>query len=314
MPTTVGRKGEFIGIIKKSVKQCCKCDRPVLSVHSMYCLRCARLAFRMKVRRFSPDAVEEVWKYLRAFDYRCFYTKLPLEMQDIRSPWFCVFDHLIPLDPNHIVLTCALINEMKSALSEREFWFYVEQLADFIDQHKKIKKIKLAYWRHSSYGHGKGKCGRGRIIDWGPRGRGNKCDLCGRPVFNVHAKYCLRCSHFAHRLELQGFGKKTVEDILDHVRRRGFTCFYTGMPLDMTDDRSPWYGVFDRVTPGDPSKVVLTSALFNEMKSDLSIKEFWYYIRQLANYKRYHSKIRKKKLVYWYRLTSKELYFKSFRD
>ena len=82
----------------------------------------------------------------------------------------------------------------------------------------------------------------------------------------------------------------------------------------MENDQSPWYGVFNYLTPGDPSKVVLTCALFNEMKSDLSIKEFWYYIGQLANYIRYGTKIRKKKLVYWYRLTPQELYLKSLRD
>ncbi len=298
-------------VFKKRGKRCCICGKPVFSIHSMYCHTHARLAYRMKERRFPPEAVEGVWNYLRANGDRCFYTKLPLEMEDIRSPWFCVFDHLIPLDPRKIVLTCALINEMKSALSVKEFWYYVQQLADYIDNGKKIKKIKLAYWRQSVLSEKRGHVPAAFDV---MRGRGKKCCLCGRPVFNVRSKYCLRCSHFVHRLEMQGFDKRVVEDILDHVRTHGFTCFYTGMPLDMANDRSPWYGVFDYLTPGDPSKVVLTSALFNEMKSDLSIKEFWYYIRQLANYKRNHTRIRKKKLVYWYRLTPQELRVKSLRD
>jgi len=57
------------------------------------------------------------------------------------------------------------------------------------------------------------------------------------------------------------------------------------------------------VRPHDPSKVVLACALFNEMKTDLSLGEFWDYIRQLANYKRRHIKVRKKKLRYWYRFS-----------
>lgn len=305
----------MIKTIKKSGKKCWVCGKPVLSVHSMFCQGCARLAFRMKIRRFSPEAEEGVWNYVRTYGKRCYYTKMPLEMDDVKSQWYCVFDHLIPLDPSQIVLTSAMINEMKSALSEREFWFYIEQLADFNTDHKKIKKIKLAYWRRRYAGEERhGSAGERRLAKPKWKGKHKKCCLCGRPVFALRSKYCLQCSRFAHRLEMQGFGKKTVEAILDYVREYGFTCFYTGMRLDMADARSPWYCVFDLLTPGDRSRVVLTSALFNEMKSDLSIKEFWYYIRQLASYKRNHTKIRKKKLVYWYRLTPRELYLKSIRD
>lgn len=308
----------MIRTIKKfGVKKCCGCGRrPVFSVHSMFCRTCARLAFRMRMRRFPPEAEEAVWNYIRKYDYRCHYTKMLLEMDDTKSQWFCVFDHLIPLEPKTIVLTSALINEIKTALSEKEFWFYVGQLADFKNKGRKIKKIRLAYWRRKTMAHieGDSPLGKqgtvpfnipGKKPIW-PHPKDKKCDICGRPVFNIRSKYCRRCSHFAHRLEMQGFGAKTVQEILDHVRKRGFTCFFTGVPLDMTNDRSPWYCVFNYLTPGDHSKVVLTCALFNEMKSDLSIKEFWYYIRQLANYKRKGTKIRKKKLVYWYRMTRRE--------
>ena len=284
-------------------KKCWVCGRPVFSVHSMFCRGCSGLDFRMKARRFPPEAQEEIWDYLRANDRKCYFSQLPLELDDTTSPWYCVFDHLTPLDPTKIVLTCALINEMKSALSEREFWFYVEQLADFITKGTKIKKIKLSYWRQHVFNNIRvGGHTDDKFIGARPKPGGKRCDLCHRPVFNVRSKYCRRCSHFAHRLEMQRFGFKTVQEILDHVRTRDFTCFYTGLPLDMTNPRSPWYCVFNFLTPGDHSKVVLTFALFNEMKSDLSINEFWYYIRQLANYKRNHSQIRKKRLVYWNRL------------
>ena len=282
----------MIRTIKKPLKKCCECGDPVFSVHSMYCQVCARVAFRMKARRFSPQAQEAVWAYLRANGRRCYYSKIPLEMEDTKSPWFCVFDHVTPLDPNRIVVCCAMINEMKSALNEREFWFYVEQLADYIQTGKKIKKISLSCWRQSKLSTAQPK--------W--KGKHKRCCLCGKEVFALRSKYCLRCSRFAHRLELQGFGKKVVADILNYVRVHGFRCFYTGIPLDMLNSRSPWYGVFNCVTPGDRSKVVLTCALFNEMKSDLTIKEFWYYIRQLANFRRHQTPIRKKNLIFWYRL------------
>jgi hypothetical protein len=290
-------------IPKKIGKKCCVCSKPVFSVHSIYCQTHARLAFRMKARRFPPEAVEGVWDYIRVNGNRCYYTKMPLEMEDIKSPWFCVFDHLIPLDPNHIVLTSALINEIKTALSGKEFWFYIEQLADFIDKGKKIRKIRLAYWRHQYIGEKQLGHEEDRFAakpKW--KGKHKKCCLCGRPVFTLQSKYCRRCSHFARRLEMQRFGKKVVGEILEHVRINGYTCAYTAIALDMVNSRSPWYGVFNCLTPGNKSKVVLSCALFNEMKSDLAIQEFWYYIKQLANYKRLGTKIRKKKLVYWYRL------------
>jgi hypothetical protein len=189
---------------------------------------------------------------------------------------------------------------MKTALSEREFWFYVEQLDDFKQKGKKIKKINLAYWRrHLPQAHGKTLPGKKPI--W-PHPKDKKCDICGRPVFILQSKYCLRCARFNKRMELKGFSPQVMEEIRQYLRTYGYVCFYTGLSLDMENDRSPWYGVFNFLTPGDPSRIVLTCALFNAMKSDLSIKEFWYYIRQLANYKRKLSKIRKKKLVYWYRL------------
>jgi hypothetical protein len=86
------------------------------------------------------------------------------------------------------------------------------------------------------------------------------------------------------------------------------------MPLEMDDIKSPWYGVFDHLIPLDPRTIVLTFALVNDMKTALSVGEFWYYIRQLANYKRYHLKVKKKKPRYWSRLTIRELHLKSLRD
>jgi len=282
---------------------CCGCGRrPVFSIHSDFCQICSRLAHRMRIRRFPPQAEAAIWAYVHANDYTCYYTKMPLEMEDIRSPWFCVFDHLIPLDPRKMVLTSALINEMKSALCEREFWYYVEQLADYKLKHKKIKKIRLAYWRRRL----KESASQAKLLTkkpvW-PDPKAKKCQICNRPVFSLQSKYCLRCSRFNRRMDFKKFPSQVKEAVRQYLRTKGYVCQYTGLPLDTENDRSPWYCVFNNYVPGDKSKVVITFALFNEMKSDLSIKEFWYYILQLANYKRKHTRIRKKKLVYWYRLT-----------
>jgi hypothetical protein len=73
------------------------------------------------------------------------------------------------------------------------------------------------------------------------------------------------------------------------------------MPLDQ-DPRSPWYVVLDHWLPQNPAKLVLTSALFNTMKTDLTEKEFWYFIGQLYNHHFKGKKFRKRKLDFWARL------------
>jgi ribosomal protein L37E len=302
--------------MKKTRKKCFGCGRrPVFSIHSKFCRTCGRVAFRMKERRFPPEAVEGVWKYIRQYDYRCEYTDLPLEMEDIRSPLFCVFDHVTPLDPNRIALVCAWVNELKSALAKKEFNNIIPQLADYEATGKKIRKIELGFWRqYACKINGPSPAPLAPMAKPKWLGKHKKCCLCGKPVFTLQSKYCLRCSHFAKRVEMQRFAPEVKQAIFDYVRKYGFVCYYTGLRLEMHDFNSPWYCVFNCLTPGDRSKVVLTCALFNEMKSDFSEEEFWYYIRQLANHIRYGTKIRMKKLKFWYRLTLRQLYLKSIKD
>src|SRR5208283_5133932 len=106
------------------------------------------------------------------------------------------------------------------------------------------------------------------------------CPICGRPKRKGH-EYCPRCAKFGDRMKAK-FPKKTLKAIWDYVRKYGFVCYYTGMRLNMTDPHSPWYLVFDHCTPGDPRKVVITSFLVNDMKGDMTEKEFWCMIGQLA--------------------------------
>jgi len=94
----------------------------------------------------------------------------------------------------------------------------------------------------------------------------------------------------------------TIQAVWDYIRKYGYVCYYTGIELDMSDPKSAWYGVLDHWIPGDNRKVLLTSALFNEMKSDLTEAEFWYYIGQFYHFKKNGTPIRKKTPVHWERL------------
>lgn len=68
---------------------------------------------------------------------------------------------------------------------------------------------------------------------------------------------------------------------------------------------APFYYEFDHTVPGDPREVALTFSLLNEMKSEMTLKEFKYYVGQFANFFRTGAKIKKIKLSHWFKLASK---------
>ena len=129
-----------------------------------------------------------------------------------------------------------------------------------------------------------------------------KCIICGKPVVSPNSNHCRRCAEFARHMDQRGIHAVAVKKIWAHVKRHGFVCYYTKTPLDMTNPQSPFYFVFDHMIPGDDTSVVLTFALYNEMKSDLTQKEFSYYVRQINNSLQFGTMIRKKKITHWVRL------------
>jgi len=131
-----------------------------------------------------------------------------------------------------------------------------------------------------------------------PRKPLQNCCICGKKTFSNKSQYCRTCSHFSHRMVNEHFPRKIIEAIWDYVRKNGYRCYYTGMLLELDDDTSPWYCSFDHWNPGDPRKVVITSALLNAMKTDLSVKEFWYYVLQLFDFRKKHTKIRSRNIPY----------------
>jgi hypothetical protein len=130
-----------------------------------------------------------------------------------------------------------------------------------------------------------------------------KCFMCERrPVFSVKSIYCLTCSHFSARMSDERFPPKTREYLEKYVRKNDYLCYYTKIELDVFDESSPWFLEFDHLVPGNPKKIVITSAWINEFKGDLTFKEFKGSIVQLYNYWFKGIKIKKKKFRYWYRL------------
>ena len=173
---------------------------------------------------------------------------------------------------------------MKSFLLKREFRYYVLALDDHRRKNLEVKKIPLVHW------HGLNLSKDDRV-----------CAGCGQGPALKGRKYCARCSRLAYRMKRARFPREAINGVWDYIRKYGYVCYYTGMTLDLDDPESAWYLVFDHWMPRDPRKIVITSALVNQMKSDLTEKEFWYFIRQLANFYREGSPVRKRKLAYWSR-------------
>jgi hypothetical protein len=72
------------------------------------------------------DALKKSWD---GVNFRCYYSKQRLATDDPASPWYLVFDHRTPRNESDLVCAAAVINDMKSDLSEDEFKAAVVALA-----------------------------------------------------------------------------------------------------------------------------------------------------------------------------------------
>ena len=286
---------------KKLIKKCCKCGKPIWTAKSEYCFDCAVLSYRMFDRKLSHEAIEGVWDYIRQHGKRCYYSKMLLDERDPKSPWYLVFDHWIPGDGRRVVITSSLFNEMKTDLSEDEFWDMIDQLV----KHKKygipIKKRELRYWKRPYIKMSLSEPPTATPVRY--------CLICGEPVRFKRSRYCVQCGYIRDRLQSEHLGPEVDREIWEYLRQpeNRYRCSYSNVSLELIDYNSPWYLSFDHRTPGNKKDVVLTCVLFNEMKTDLTEEEFWYYIFQLDNYRKKGTKVRKKKLAHWYRLQPVEV-------
>ena len=263
--------------------KCRGCGKRIRLSYFKYCPDCLKLDKRLMSEHIPPKAKESFWAYIRKFGRKCAISGVSLGIDDYTSPWYLDFSRLKAGIKNRIVPASALFSVMKSVLTRRVFRYYVCALDDNRRKHLKVKKRPIVHWRLAA-----------------PADK-NVCPMCGRrPPLKGH-KYCARCSPIAYRMKLLRFPPEVVNAIRDYLRTYGFVCYYTGMRLNLDNPNSPWYLVFDHWNPRDPGKIVVTSALVNKMKSDLTEEEFWYFIRQLANHFRYGTPVRKIKLAYWCR-------------
>ncbi len=136
-----------------------------------------------------------------------------------------------------------------------------------------------------------------------PPPKEKNCLGCGRrPRWSEKSKYCRECSKVYRRMRNKGYPPEAVQGIWDYIYKYDFICNYTQMKLDLDNPKSFRYLVFDHYIPGDPHKIVLTSALINTMKTDLLEDEFKDAVCQLADHFRLGKPVNIEDPVHWYRL------------
>lgn len=104
------------------------------------CDRCRRILRRVEMRRDpsgklrKPDrearirALQEAWDP-EARCFRCHYTRIALETHDLLDHRYLSLEHQTPGDETEIVVVSALLNRMKTDLSDEEFRQMVAALA-----------------------------------------------------------------------------------------------------------------------------------------------------------------------------------------
>ena len=99
-----------------------------------------------------------------------------------------------------------------------------------------------------------------------------KCDNCDG-VAVPGGKYCPRCRKFT---DVPREGKDRAAALKRAWRpgEGGFVCKYTGVLLDETDAKSPWYLTFDHRMPHGKGELDVVAAFIKSMKTDMTEEEF----------------------------------------
>lgn len=112
-----------------------------------------------------------------------------------------------------------------------------------------------------------------------------KCIVCGRELNNPLALYCTRCKRILYRIDTRRKHnrKARIRALQQAWDGKHFRCYYTGIRLVEDDHKDPRYLTFDHLTPRKEDNIVIVASAINDMKSDMSDKEFRQMVLQLAN-------------------------------
>lgn len=111
------------------------------------------------------------------------------------------------------------------------------------------------------------------------------CAVCGDSLHHPLATYCKRCKKLIDRVDIRRKPDKKarVRALKKAWDGECFRCYYTGVKLVEDNWRNPRYLTFDHLTPRKEDDIVIVAAAINDMKSDMSDKEFRHMVLQLSN-------------------------------
>lgn len=112
-----------------------------------------------------------------------------------------------------------------------------------------------------------------------------KCIVCGYELNNPQALYCARCRKIVSRINPRRKHNRQarIRALQQSWDGESFRCFYTGVRLVEDNSRDPRYLTFDHRTPRQEDDIVIVASAINDMKSDMSDREFRKVVLQLAN-------------------------------
>ena len=112
-----------------------------------------------------------------------------------------------------------------------------------------------------------------------------KCIVCKVLINHLQVLYCRRCRKIVNRIDTRRkYNRKArIKALRKSWDGENFRCNYTGIKLVEDNHKDPRYITFDHRTPGREDDIVIVAQAINDMKSDMTDKEFRRMILQLAN-------------------------------
>lgn len=113
----------------------------------------------------------------------------------------------------------------------------------------------------------------------------NKCTVCKMLVKHPLALYCGRCKKIVNRIDTRrNYNREArIKALRKSWDGGNFRCDYTGIKLVEDNHRDPRYITFDHRTPGREDDIGIVAQAINDMKSDMSDKEFRRMVLELAS-------------------------------
>jgi hypothetical protein len=253
-------------------KYCARHDRMMKQVHAEF------VAHREALRRTWND---------KAGGHLCEYVHVLLGETDIKSPLYRSYDHEVP-GVGPIRLTFSRLNMSKKDLS----WSEMRTALGLMESRFLGKPFDKSAMRFRYYVRlvpaedigllpGSADPVGGYVVVAGQRI--NPCEICESPA-PAKGKYCARCNRFILHHEDKAERAAALKRAWDRKRKR-FRCYITGVLLEETDFRDPWYIVFDHVVP-DGTRLEVCAAWVNGMKADMTLEGFRAFVAEIRKHLR----------------------------